>query len=141
MKRKNKENINKNNINNNNNGYSTKKSTFIDFFEEDKKNNEKENKRDNFNSIFGLNIKRNHSSKNFIKINKFVNNGNEVDNYFKKKKIKKEKNQIKYKDISFNKYNKKFFDNSKLNKTDANNKNNNDYTNIIMHKFLVFIKY
>ena len=56
-------------------------------------------------------------------------------------KRKKKKNQIKYKDISFNKYNKKFFDNSKLNKTDANNKNNNDYTNIIMHKFLVFIKY
>ena len=135
-----------NNSKNNNNGYLTKKSTFIDFFEEDKKNNDKENKRDNFNSIFGLNIKRNHSSKNLIKINKFVNNENEVDNYFKTKKIKKEKNQIKYKDISFNKYNKEFLNNSKLNKTDANininninsnnnanNKNNSDYANIIMN--------
>ena len=133
---------NNNNNKNNNNGYLTKKSTFIDLFEEDNKNEDKENKSDNFDTLFnfGSNIKRNHSSKNLIKINKFVNNENEVDNFFKTKKIKKEKNQIKYKEISFNKYNKEFLDNSKLNKTDANinlnntNTNkNSDFTNIIMN--------
>ena len=117
------------------NGYVTKKSLFMNMFEEKNKFVNDENKNNNYDTIYNsrLDKKRNHSSKNLIKITKYVNNENENNNYFNTKKIKKEKNQVKNKDISFSKYNIDYFDNSKLNKTDININLNNDYPNIIMN--------
>ena len=132
------ENIGILNNNNNyfNNGYMTKKSRFMDMFEEKNKYINDENKNNNYDSIYNsrLDKKRNHSSKNLIKITKYVNNENDSNNFFNAKKIKKEKNLMKNKEISFLKNNIDYFDNSKLNKTDTNiNLNNNDYPNIIMN--------
>ena len=125
------------NNNYSNNGYLTKKSMFMDFFEEKNKYINDENKNDNYDSIYNSRLvkKRNYSSKNLIKITKCSNNENESNNYFNSKKIKKEKIHKKNKEISFNKYNVDYFDNSKLNKTDTNINfnNNNDYQNIIMN--------
>jgi hypothetical protein len=94
-----------------------------------------ENKNDNYDSLYNsrLDKKRNHSSKNLIKIKKNVNNDNTF-NYFNAKKITKEKTLNKNRDISFTKYNADLIDDSKLNKTDTNinlNKNVNNQNIII----------
>ena len=128
-------------INENNNGNVSKKSFFMDFDEKEKKvYNNKNSKNDgyDFKHHSRLDKKRNHSSKNLINIRKNVNNENEM-NFFNDDKIKKEKTQNKIKDISFTKYNIDNFNDSILNKTDANiNLNNNkskniNYKNLIMN--------
>ena len=119
------------NITEKNNGGNNQNFLFLD------NNNENNNRKDNnYNNIFDskLEKRRNHSSKNLIKISKKVNNVNDM-NYINAKKIKKDMNQHKNKDMSFTKYQIDFLDNSKLNKTDSNIKinNQNDYQNIIMN--------
>ena len=120
-----------------NNGFLTKKSSFLDINERNNRNLNNDDISEKYDSIYNsrLDKKRNHSSKNLIKIIKNVNNENENNLYYNMKKIKKEKDQIKYKDISFTKYNVDYSDNSKLNKTDNNINLNkkNEYTNIIMN--------
>ena len=119
------------NITEKNNGGNNQNFLFLD------NNNENNNRKDNnYNNIFDskLEKRRNHSSKNLIKISKKINNVNDM-NYINAKKIKKDMNQHKNKDMSFTKYQIDFLDNSKLNKTDSNIKinNQNDYQNIIMN--------
>ena len=119
------------NINNTNNG----KSLFMELNEGKNKFFNEENKNDNYDSLYNsrLDKKRNHSSKNLIKIKKNVNNDNTF-NYFNAKKITKEKTLNKNRDISFTKYNADLIDDSKLNKTDTNinlNKNVNNQNIII----------
>ena len=120
-----------------NKGYLTKKSSFLNINEVNNKNLNND-KSDKYNSLYNAHLdkKRNHSSKNLIKIIKNVNNEKENKFYFNNKKIKKEKNPTKYKDISFTRYNNDYSENSKLNKTDTNiniNKNNDYNTKIIMN--------
>ena len=127
-----------NNINNNINNNIAKKSFFMETDKKVSKNLNSDFKNDNYyDDMYNsrLDKKRNHSSKNIIKINKNVNNENDF-NYFNVKKIKNENIQNNNnKDISFTKYNMDTLDDSKLNKTDANinlNKNSN-YQNIILN--------